>query len=58
MSRKVWTSFEDLHVTQLSQIIIIIIVRIEFPPLVEIGVNRGHYFSQETTTEGPALNNA
>ena len=34
------------------------IVRIEFTPVVEIGVNRGHYFSQETTNEGPTLTNA
>ena len=34
-----------------------IIVRIEFPPVVEIGVSRGHYFPQETTNEGPTLTN-
>ena len=32
---------------------IIIIVRIEFFPLVEIGVNKGHYYPEETTDEGP-----
>ena len=30
-----------------------IIVRIEFSPLVEIGVNKGHYYPEETTDEGP-----
>ena len=34
------------------------IVRIEFTPVVEISVNRGHYFPQETTKEGPTLINA
>ena len=34
------------------------IVRIEFPPVVEIDVNRGHYFPQETNNEGPTLKNA
>ena len=29
-----------------------IIVRIEFSPLVEIGVNKGHYYPEETTDEG------
>ena len=31
------------------------IVRIEFSPLVRIGVNRGHYWPEETTDEGPSL---
>ena len=35
-----------------------IIVRIEFSPVVEIGVSKGHYFPQETTDEGPTLTNA
>ena len=30
-----------------------LIVRIEFSPLVEIGVNKGHYYPEETTDEGP-----
>ena len=29
------------------------IVRIEFSPLVEIDVNKGHYYPEETTDEGP-----
>ena len=29
------------------------IVWIEFSPLVEIGVNKGHYYPEETTDEGP-----
>ena len=33
-------------------------VRIEFPPVVEIGIKRGHYFPQKTTNEGPTLTNA
>ena len=41
-----------------TQILICNIVRLEFPPVVEIGVNRGHYFPQETTNEGPILTNA
>ena len=28
-------------------------VRIEFSPLVKIGVNKGHYYPEETTDEGP-----
>ena len=35
-----------------------IIVRIEFSPLVEIGVNKGHYYPEETTDEGPTRVNA
>ena len=31
----------------------ITIVRIEFSPLVEIGVNKGHYYPKETTDKGP-----
>ena len=34
------------------------IVRIEFTPVVEIGVNREHYFPQETTNEGSTLSKA
>ena len=45
-------------VYDVSNNIIIYIVRIEFPPVVEIGDNRGHYFPQETTNEGPTLTNA
>ena len=30
-----------------------IIARIDFSPLVEIGVNKGHYYPEETTDEGP-----
>ena len=30
-----------------------IIIRIEFSPLVRIGVNRGHYWPEETIDEGP-----
>ena len=37
---------------------ILIIVRIEFPPVVEMSINRGHYLPQETTNEGPTLINA
>ena len=29
-----------------SSVVIIIIVRIELPPVVELSVNRGHYFPQ------------
>ena len=29
------------------------IVRIEFSPLAEIGVNKGHYYPEETTDKGP-----
>ena len=35
-----------------------VIVRIEFSPVVEIGVSKGHYFPQETTNKGPTLTNA
>ena len=28
-------------------------VRIEFSPLIEIGVNKGHYYPEETTDEEP-----
>ena len=37
-----------------------IIVRIEFSPVAEIGVSKGHYYSQsqETTKEEPTLTNA
>ena len=41
-----------------NQSFVAIILRIEFTPVVEIGVNRGHYFTQETTNEGPTLINA
>ena len=34
------------------------IVRVEFSPLVRIGANRGHYWPEETTDEGPARINA
>ena len=37
---------------------IISIVRIEFSPLVEIGVNKGHYWPEGTTDEGPTRINA
>ena len=33
-------------------------VRIEFSPLVQIGVNKGHYWPEETTDEGSTLVNA
>ena len=36
-------------------VLFLIIGRIEFSPVVEIGVNRGYYFPQETTNEGPTL---
>ena len=31
----------------------VLIVRIEFSPMVEINVSKGHYFPKETTKEGP-----
>ena len=34
------------------------IVRIEFPPLVRIGINMGHYWLRETTHKGPTRINA
>ena len=34
------------------------IARIEFCPLVRIGVNRGHYWPEETTDKGPTRINA
>ena len=44
--------------TKLREAGVSIIVRIEFYPVVEIGVSKGHYSPQETTNAGPTLINA
>ena len=37
----------------MNQLLCIIIVRVEFSPLVKVDVNTGHYWPEETTDEGP-----
>ena len=42
----------------MNKSVITIIVRIEFSPLEEIGVKKGHYWPEETTDKGPTQINA
>ena len=51
-----YTKYKNLEL--LLKMCLYNIVRIEFPPVVEIGVNKRHYFPQETTNEGPNMTNA
>ena len=49
----VGTDFINITILQTQQQFYDIIVWIEFSPLVEISVNKGHYYPEETSDEGP-----